>query len=202
METKHKEKCLSTTNEKVHKYIVGCLKQDKKCQYALFKHFYAYAIGICRRYARNSDEASDILNESFFKIFDNLDKYDIEKPFKSWISKIITNTAIDYYRANFRFSSHEPLDWQGNIGNGADIYDKLAYDDLLSLIRRLTPAYRTVFNLYAIDGYNHNEIAEMLDVSIGTSKSNLHKARKKLQEMLYEYDETAKRQKNKTEADK
>lgn len=190
---------MPTTNEEVvRKYIAGCLKHDKESQYALFKHFHGYAIGICRRYARNSDDASDILSESFLKVFNHLGQYDVEKPFKSWIGKIVTNTAIDYYRASLRFSLHEPLDGYENIANGADIFGQLAYDDLLSLVRRLSPAYRTIFNLYAIDGYNHNEIAEMLGVSIGTSKANLHKARKKLQKMLGEYDEAAKQKKNET----
>lgn len=172
--------------EAVQKHIAGCLKYDKGSQYALFKHFYSYAMGICRRYARRSDEASDILNESFLKVFNHIEHYDASKPFKSWIGKIITNTAIDYYRASLKFAQQEDIDEYEHISDDGSIYGKLAYYDLLAMVRSLSPAYQTVFNLYAIDGYSHNEIAELLGITVNTSKSNLHKARKKLQELLDE----------------
>lgn len=140
-------------------------------------------MGICRRYARQSDEASDILNESFLKIFNRIEHYDMSKPFKSWIGKIITNTAIDYYRASLKFAQQEDID-EYDVSDDAAIYGKLAYNDLLVMVRSLSPAYQAVFNLYAIDGYSHNEIAELLGITVNTSKSNLHKARKKLQELL------------------
>ncbi|MGK6349976.1 RNA polymerase sigma factor [Parapedobacter sp. DT-150] len=172
--------------EEVQKYIAGCLKHDKESQYALFKHFYSYAMGICRRYAQTSDEASDILSESFLKVFSHIEKYDASKPFKSWVGKIATNTAIDYYRANLKFGQQEDVEDHEQISNEASVYGKLAYDDLLLLVRSLSPAYQAVFNLYAIDGYNHHEIAELLGITVNTSKSNLHKARKRLQELLNE----------------
>ncbi len=178
----------TVNEEEVQKYIAGCQKQDSESQYALFKHFYGYAVGICRRYARNSDEASDILSESFLKIFNHIAKYDTSKPFKSWLGKIITNTAIDHYRASLKFSPSEHVDGHEDISDEASVYDKLAYDDLLEFVRALSPAYQAVFNLYAIDGYNHHEIAELLGITVSTSKSNLHKARKKLQEMLSKHE--------------
>lgn len=165
-------------------HIAGCLNKNKESQYALFRHFYSYAMGICRRYAHRSDEASDILSESFLKIFNHIDNYDTSKPFKSWIGKIITNTAIDHYRSTFKFTQQEDIETCEDIGNDANIYAKLAYSDLLDMVSSLSPAYRTVFNLYAIDGYSHNEIAELLGITVNTSKSNLHKARRKLQELL------------------
>nr|WP_255539735.1 sigma-70 family RNA polymerase sigma factor [Parapedobacter sp. ISTM3] len=155
----------------------------------MFKQFYSYAMGICRRYARNSDEASDILSDSFLKVFSHIEQYDSSKPFKSWLGKIITNTAIDYYRANLKFGQQEDVEDHEHISDEASVYGKLAYDDLLALVRSLSPAYQAVFNLYAIDGYSHNEIAELLGITVNTSKSNLHKARKRLQELL---DETTK----------
>ncbi|WP_262497305.1 RNA polymerase sigma factor [Parapedobacter koreensis] len=155
----------------------------------MFKHFYSYAMGVCRRYAQNSDEASDILSESFLKVFNHIEHYDTSKPFKSWLGKIVTNTAIDAYRANLKFSQQEDVKDHENISDEASVYGKLAYDDLLALVRSLSPAYQAVFNLYAIDGYSHNEIAELLGITVNTSKSNLHKARKRLQELL---DEAAK----------
>lgn len=180
-------------DEALQQHITGCLKNDPDSQYALFKHCYSFAMGICRRYARRSDEASDILNESFLKIFNRLSQYDASKPFRTWIGKIITNTAIDYYRASLRFSQCEDLDGYDQAADDPGIQEKLAYDDLLKMIRSLSPAYRTVFNLYAIDGYSHQEIAELLGISVNTSKTNLHKARKRLQELLelYRTDQTA-----------
>ena len=176
--------------EAVQQHIAGCLKYDKQSQYALFKYFYSYAMGICRRYARHSDEASDILNESFLKVFNHIAHYDASKPFKTWIGKIITNTAIDYYRASLKFAQHDEIEAYEHLSDRECIYGKLAYDDLLLMVRSLSPAYRTVFNLYAIDGYGHQEIAEMLGITVNTSKSNLHKARKKLKELLDESSKT------------
>jgi RNA polymerase sigma factor (sigma-70 family) len=150
----------------------------------LYKEFYSYGMAICRRYSLNDYDAADVLNDGFLKVFTHIEKYDPEKPFKSWIGRIITNTAIDHYRMNLKFSDHDDVDTHENIGNAAVVYDQLAYKDLLALVQSLSPAYRTVFNLYAIDGYSHDEIAELLKISVGTSKSNLFKARQKLQEKL------------------
>jgi len=141
-------------------------------------------MAICRRYTLNDFDAADVMNNGFLKVFTHIDKYDSEKPFKAWIARIITNTAIDHYRTNLKFADHDDLSTYENVGTGAQIYDQLAYQDLLMLVQSLSPAYRTVFNLYAIDGYSHEEIAELLKISIGTSKSNLFKARQKLQEKL------------------
>ena len=141
-------------------------------------------MAICRRYALNDEDAADILSDGFMKVFTNIEKFDNTKPFKSWLGRIITNTAIDHYRMNLKFSGHEDVDTHENIGHMAAVYDQLAYKDLLALVQGLSPAYRTVFNLYAIDGYSHEEIAELLGISVGTSKSNLFKARQKLQEWL------------------
>lgn len=170
--------------EALQQLIAGCLKYDKQSQYALFKYFYSYAMGICRRYARQSDEASDILNESFLKVFNRIADYDASRPFKAWIGKIITNTAIDYYRSSLKFTQHDEIEAYEHLSDSERIYDNLAYNDLLAMVTSLSPAYRTVFNLYAIDGYSHQEIAELLDITVNTSKSNLHKARKKLQDLL------------------
>ena len=141
-------------------------------------------MAICRRYSLNDDDAADVLNDGFLKVFTHIDKYDPTKPFKSWIGRIITNTAIDHYRMNLKFSDHDDVTEHENIGNAAVIYDQLAYQDLLALVQSLSPAYRTVFNLFAIDGYSHEEISDLLKISVGTSKSNLFKARQKLQEKL------------------
>ena len=147
-------------------------------------------MGICRRYALNEFDAGDVLNDGFLKVFTHIDKYEASKPFKTWFAKIITNTAIDRYRLNLKFSNHDDISEHMHIGYDAAVHAELGYKDLLSMIQRLSPAYRVVFNLYAIDGYTHEEIAEMLHISVGTSKSNLFKARQKLQEKLLAFDRT------------
>lgn len=168
--------------------IKGCIQKDRSSQYLLYKELYSYGMGICRRYALNEFDAADVLNDGFLKVFTNIDKYEESRPFKAWFARIITNTAIDNYRMNLKFYDHDDISDHEYIGQGAAVYDHLAYKDLLSLIQGLSPAYRMVFNLYAIDGYSHEEIAALLNISVGTSKSNLFKARQKLQERLITYD--------------
>jgi RNA polymerase sigma-70 factor (ECF subfamily) len=129
-------------------------------------------------------DAAGILNDGFFKAFKHISKYETDKAFMPWLGRIITNTAIDYYRTNLKFADHADITEHEHIAQVSSVYDQLAYHDLLAMIQKLTPAYRTVFNLYAIDGYTHEEIGEILNISVGTSKSNLFKARQKLQEML------------------
>jgi RNA polymerase sigma factor (sigma-70 family) len=148
-------------------------------------------MAICRRYSLNDYDAADVLNDGFLKVFTHIAKYDSTKPFKSWLGRIITNTAIDHYRMNLKFSDHEDVSMYENLGDSEVVTKDLAYKDLLLLVQSLSPAYRTVFNLYAIDGYSHEEIASLLKISVGTSKSNLFKARQKLQEKIIGYDKNA-----------
>ncbi|RZK23042.1 MAG: RNA polymerase sigma factor [Flavobacterium sp.] len=146
-------------------------------------------MAICLRYAGDRFEATGIMNEGFFKVFNNIDRYSPDKPFVAWLRRIITNTAIDHYRKSVRFLDHLDIADHDHIPQISSVYDDMAYDDLLKLVQLLTPAYRAVFNLFAIDGYSHEEIAEMLGISVGTSKSNLFKARQKLQELLMATDD-------------
>lgn len=168
----------------LQRLIDGCIEQDRQSQELLYKKLYGFALKICLRYAANRSDASEVLNEGFFKAFTNMEKYNKSWPFKSWLSKIMYNTSIDYYRANLRWSQMTNLDKSDYIVNEATIEHKLGYEDLLAIIQQLPPAYRIIFNLYAIDGYSHEEIAEMVGISASTSRSNLHKARQKLQQML------------------
>ncbi|MCX2573391.1 RNA polymerase sigma factor [Pedobacter sandarakinus] len=172
----------------ISKLVEGCARNDRNCQKALYKHFYGFAMGICLRYASNRLDAAGILNDAFFKAFKNIDKYESGKSFMPWLGRIVTNTAIDFYRVNLKFANHLEITEQEQFFELSSIYDKLAYDDLVRMIQNLTPAYRTVFNLFAIDGFSHEEIATQLNISVGTSKSNLFKARQKLQEMLKNID--------------
>ncbi|MFD0763682.1 RNA polymerase sigma factor [Mucilaginibacter lutimaris] len=176
--------------EELHQLVRGCLKDDRLCQKLLYKAFHGFAIGICLRYANNRYEASEIMNQGFYKVFKNLSKYDLAKPFKAWLGRIMVNTSIDYYRANLKVAYTEELDKAEHL-NDTEFADKnLNYNELLDMISQLPRAYRTIFNLFAIEGYTHEEIGEMLNISVGTSKSNLHKAREKLKIMIANSNKT------------
>ena len=170
--------------KELERIIDGCIEQDRHSQELLYKKLYGFAMKICLRYADNRYEASEVLNEGFFKAFTNIGKYDKNWPFKTWLSKIIYNTSIDYYRTNLRWSQFVDLEKSEPKIHDSNVEHNLDYEDLLATVQRLPPSYRIVFNLYAVDGYSHEEIAEMTGISASTSRSNLHKARLKLQQML------------------
>ncbi|MDO3624765.1 RNA polymerase sigma factor [Mucilaginibacter sp. BT774] len=177
--------------EELHQLIGGCIRKDRGSQKMLYKAFYGFSMGICLRYANNRDEAAEVMNQGFFKVFTRIDTYDTTRPFKAWLGKIMTNVSIDYYRANLKMAYADDLDKAENMTDGELPDRKLNYEDLLAMVQRLPNAYRTVFNLYAIEGYTHEEIGKMLEISSGTSKSNLHKARQKLKQMILEADSKA-----------
>ncbi|WP_159519478.1 RNA polymerase sigma factor [Sunxiuqinia indica] len=164
--------------------INGCRKRDRQSQKMVYQKLYGFSMKICLRFAKKQVEAAEIVNDGFFKAFTNIDKYDENWSFKTWLSRIMHNASIDYYRANLKWSQMETLDQSEFFRHEASVERKLGYEDLLETIRQLPPAYRMVFNLYAIDGYTHEEIANMTGITAGTSRSNLYKARQKLQQML------------------
>jgi RNA polymerase sigma-70 factor (ECF subfamily) len=174
--------------EELHQLIGGCIRKERGSQKMLYKAFYGFSMGICLRYANNRDEAAEVMNQGFFKVFTRIETYDISRPFKAWLGRIMMNVSIDYYRANLKMAYAEDLDKAENMSNDELPDQKLNYEDLLAMVQKLPNAYRTVFNLYAIDGYTHEEIGELLHISSGTSKSNLHKARQKLKQMILEAD--------------
>ncbi|MFA6945005.1 MAG: sigma-70 family RNA polymerase sigma factor [Pedobacter sp.] len=161
-----------------------CIRGEAGSQKKLYYNFYGFAMGICLRYARDRDEAVEILNDGFYKVLTRLDKYDPSKPFLPWLSRIMTNTAIDHYRSELKHPIGSDITELEIQSEEADIQSKLNYDDLIRIVQTLPTGYRTVFNLFAIDGYTHEEIGEQLGISVGTSKSNLFKARQKLRSML------------------
>ena len=147
--------------------------------------FYAYGMSITLRYADSRDEAVQILNDAFMKVFENIRKYDLKKPFKPWFRQIVVNTAVNHFHKNKNFRKWETLDHtKTEPAVRETILSSIQYDEIVDMVQQLTPAYRTVFNLYVIEGYTHLEIAELLDISEGTSKSNLHKAKRNLRTML------------------
>jgi RNA polymerase sigma factor (sigma-70 family) len=168
---------LSKGSEIDSKVLKGCRNGDGKYQEMLYRQFYGYGMGISLRYAHNRDEAAEIMNDGFLKVFNNINKYDDKQPFKPWFRRILINAAIDHYRKNARHYHH--LDEQAVDSEIVDIelINKLDIQDLMKLLNDLPENYRITFNLYEIEGYSHQEIAKMLDIAEGTSRSNLTRAR-------------------------
>lgn len=164
--------------------IDGCRQWNRSSQELLYRQFFGYAMSIALRYAQNREEAIEILNDGFLKIFQHISEFDTNRSFKSWLAKIVVNTAIDHLRSKKRISFTDDITQVYDLGVNDTAVDKLSYDELLKLVQTLPPAYRTVFNLYVIEGYQHQEIAERLGISEGTSKSNLFKAKKILKEKI------------------
>jgi len=163
----------------------GCLRGDRRSQELLYKQFYGYAMGLCLRYARSRDEAAEILNDGFFKIFTKLETFDRERPFKTWLGRVMINTALDQYRREVKHQVYEDMELVKNaVAVNEDALSRLAYEELITMVQRLPPAYRTVFSLAVLDGYTHEEIAKELGISIGASKSDLSRAREKLKVMV------------------
>lgn len=124
------------------------------------------------------------MNDGFLKVFNKLPRYDDTQPFKAWLRTIMINTAIDYYRKNQKYTLNTGIDNVEITDFSEDVISKIAADEILALVQKLPPAYRMVFTLYVIEGYNHREIAGLLGIKEGTSKSNLQDARRKLQIMI------------------
>jgi RNA polymerase sigma factor (sigma-70 family) len=173
-------------------YHVGaCALNNRESQKVIYSSFYGYAMAICDRYTSKQDDAVEILNDGFLKIFKEIHHYkpaytDVVSSFKGWLRKIMVYTAIDHYRKYHKHQMVTQLDdvvYQMASVN-EDALDKLSYEEIIRAVQDLSPGYRTVFNLFVIEGLSHDEIAKQLSISIGTSKSNLFKARLQLQKIL------------------
>jgi len=148
-------------------------------------------MSVCLRYTQNEDEAIEVFNDSFMKVFGKLDTYDVEKSFQSWFRRILINTAINYYHKHEKHRQHHSLNNGLPLKEEDNAISQLSYQELIALIQRLSPVYQTVFNLFVIDGFSHEEIAEALQISVGASKSNLSRARANLRVMLYHQNKVA-----------
>jgi RNA polymerase sigma factor (sigma-70 family) len=165
--------------------IKGCRKRRRENQKELYEMFYAYGMSITLRYADSRNEAVDILNDAFMKVFENIRKYDQHQPFKPWLRQIIVNTAINHFHKNKKLRKWERLDDTGaEIASEEQIISGISYDEIVDMVQKLTPGYRAVFNLHVIEGFTHEEISGMLDISVGASKSNLSRAKKNLRVLL------------------
>lgn len=171
--------------------IKGCLDQKRGSQKKLYQHFYGYAMSVSLRYANNVEDAREIMNDAFFKVFTNLDRYDEDRPFKTWLRRVIVNAAIDHQRKyKVRYELVELKD-DPSSSKDTEESNELSGDILVAL-QRLSPQYRMVFNLFVFEGFKHDEIAEKLKISAGTSRSNLLRAKGRLKLWLGDYYNTTK----------
>ncbi|MCB9296986.1 MAG: sigma-70 family RNA polymerase sigma factor [Lewinellaceae bacterium] len=171
--------------------IKGCIQEDRYYQQELFRRYSGKMLMVCLRYARHEMEAEDILQDAFIKIFDNIAKFEFKGSFEGWIRRIVINTALkNYSRKSFK-QEQIGLDNYPDLPLEPEIYAHLQEEELLRLIAKLPEGYRLVFNLNAIEGYSHKEIADMLGIQESTSRSQLVKARKMLQAMIIDLQKIA-----------
>lgn len=172
--------------------IKGCCQNNRNCQRDLYHWLHGYALKISFRYINNLHEAEELVSESFVKLFKNIQQFnfsiqsDPEALLKGWFKRIVVNTCIDHLRK----TQLKVVSFDTNPEKDVQTYsqetglDKISYQEIIDSIRQLSPVYRTVFNLFVIEGFSHDEIAEQLKISIGASKSNLSKARQNLRKLI------------------
>ncbi len=172
------------------KLIEDCIKGKRRAQSKLYKKYANTLLGICLRYSRNKSEAEDVLQEGFVKVFMNIKSFRMEGSFEGWMKRIMVNTALLNSRDNLKHYFHADIDkMQESLTEDRlfdEVVDNYSAKEIMNLVQGLPDGYRMVFNLYVFDSYTHKEIAEMLGISEGTSKSQLARARKSLQNKLLE----------------
>ena len=168
------------------KEIIGrCLTGDRKAQTLLYKKHSPKMFGICMRYAKNNTDAEDILQEGFIKVFRYLNDYRGDGSFEGWMRRIMITTSLNFYKKKNLLKNDIDLDrLKINLSSSPEAISNMTMDELLSLIQKLPTGYRTVFNLNTIEGYTHQEISELLNISINTSKSQLSRAKSSLKSKL------------------
>ncbi len=164
-----------------------------RSQEALYRAYYAYGMSICLRYAANRDEAVDIMNDAFIKVFQNIKTYDKTKPFKTWLRAILINTAIDTYRENIIYKQHITYSNPDtdNITINSEIANNLELEDIMQILKELPEQQRLIFNLYEIEGYSHKEIAIKLNISEHTSRAYLSIAKANIRKQYIRYNREA-----------
>jgi len=180
----------------VERLVEACIGGDRKSQQYLYQTFYGKMLVVCRRYADNNEDAKDILHDGFIKVFQKLSGFKNLGSLEGWIRRIIVNNAIDSVRKKreFLISSEDDITFENipeeiNEDLEKEMITNMKAKIIIKLVQKLTPRYRAVFNLYAIENYQHKEIAEILNISIGTSKSNYSKAKSKIKEFYKDYVE-------------
>ncbi|MBL4587106.1 MAG: sigma-70 family RNA polymerase sigma factor [Flavobacteriales bacterium] len=185
---------MQPTKQELHDLISGCLDNNRKCQQRIYEQFYGKMLGVCMRYANDLDSGKDLVQEGFIKLFANLHNYKSDGSFEGWVRRIFVNNAIDSFRRKKHRDIVPENDYQ--LMNLADETDEHAFldeeeetikpKDVIAAMQRLSPAYQMVFNLYVMENYSHQEIADELGISVGTSKSNLAKSRMNMRKILQE----------------
>lgn len=176
---------MDSNQPNIEELITYSLRGDRFAQKSLFEHFAGRMMSLCHRYAKDKQEAEDILQEGFIKVFKNLKNYKGKGSFEGWIRTIIVNTALNK-RSKLSFTREKSVEEAELYEEGYEpsIISKLSADEILKIINKLPEGYKIVFNLYAIEGYSHKDIAELLGIEEGTSRSQLAKARKMLKEKI------------------
>lgn len=171
----------------LNQLIKKCKLQDRKAQEELYHRYSGKLFLLCLKYSSNRQQAQDVLQDGFLKIFENLDSYQGKGAFEGWMTRIVINTALKKYRDRTVYLSIEEEKLEDTEDDFQVEEDQMELSDLLQFIQNLPERYRHVFNLYVMEGFSHQEIAEMLKISVGTSKSNLARARLKLQQNVEEH---------------
>jgi RNA polymerase sigma-70 factor (ECF subfamily) len=168
--------------------IKGCIEGNRQMQEELYNRFSGKMYAVCLRYANNADDAQDLLQEGFIKVYRNLHRFRAEGSFEGWIRRVFVNSSIEHFRKK-SIELSKVSDKEENTIEDSDIsaLDQLAERDIVKLIQELSPGYRTVFNMYVVEGYSHKEIGDLLGISEGTSKSQLARARSILQKKIAQY---------------
>jgi RNA polymerase sigma factor (sigma-70 family) len=167
--------------------IAGCIAGERKMQEELYQRFASKMFGVCLRYAGNHEEGEDILQEGFIKVFKKIASFRGEGSFEGWIRRIFVNTAIEHFRRKTYLQPITEREEDTVKGDYISVLDTLAEKDIIKLVQQLSPGYRTVFNMYVVEGYTHKQIGDILGISEGTSKSQLSRAKTLLQELVRTY---------------
>jgi RNA polymerase sigma-70 factor (ECF subfamily) len=166
--------------------INGCIRGERGTQRALYERFSRKMLVVCMRYSKGRQEAEDILQDAFIKVFDNIKHFRHECPLEGWIRRIVVNTALNHNRSKlYLYPALDLEDVETTVDENLTLAD-IHFEELMAMVQQLAPRYQIVFNLFAIEGYSHKEIATMLDISEGTSKSQYARARMILQQMIAE----------------
>src|SRR5688572_1824761 len=165
--------------------LEGCRKGDRKAQERLYKDYYKAMMKLCLCYTKNETDAVEVLNNGFLKVFRNIERFDpAQAALYTWIRSIVINSCLDFIKTRKRAEPLSELKEDMDVHIPSDVLSKIKAEALLQLVRQLPPATQGVFNLYVIEGYNHKEIGQLLEISEGTSKWHLSEARKSLQKMI------------------
>lgn len=169
--------------------IEGCLKEDRRFQKELYERYASSLYAVCFRYCKNREEAQDVLHEGFIKAIKNLHKFEGKGSFEGWLRRIMVNTSLELFRKNKHLSVVEDIENADEHSIESKALENMSANELLQLVNALPAGFKVVFNLYAIEGFSHKEIADQLGISVGTSKSQLSRARVSLQNMIKGLDE-------------